>query len=219
MYTRITFTMLGLLLLLACKKTPAPYFGYEYFPMEEGRYVEYEVMDIMHDDDVGQHDTTRYILKTVVGEVVEDNEGRAARKMYRYSYDVNSGELLDKRVWTQIIDGGRAEVVEENQRKIRLVFAITLEKEWDVNAFNPEDEQEVFYDEIHKPFSTFDSTVTVEYEDFISLIDYERKYEVYGNHVGLIKRSFKDLRIEDFDTLQVISGTELHYELIDYGIE
>lgn len=219
MYTKITIAILGLLLLMACKKTPEPYFGYEYFPMEEGRYVEYEVMDILHDDDAGQHDTTRYILKTVVGEVVEDNEGRSARKMYRYSYDVNTGELLDERVWTQIIDGGRAEVVEENQRKIRLVFAITLDKEWDVNAFNTGDEQEVFYDEIHKSYSNFDSTVTVEYEDFLSLIDYERKYEIYGNHVGLIKRSFKDLRIENFDTLQVVSGTELHYELIDYGIE
>lgn len=188
--------------------------------MENGRYVEYEVMEIFHDEDLTpQHDTVRYRLKTVVGEVVEDNEGRPARKLFRYAYDWESGDLIDQRVWTQIIDGGRGEVIEENQRMIRLVFAITLEKEWDVNAFNPKEEQTVFYDEIHKPFNNIDSTVTVEYEDFLSFIDYERKYEVYGNHIGLIHRSFKDLTIENFDTLDITSGTEEHYRLIDYGIE
>lgn len=205
--------------LAACKKTEPPYFGYEYFPMEEGRFVKYDVMEIVHDEDVALHDTSRFILKTVVGEIVQDNEGRAARKLYRYSYDKNSGELIDQRVWTQLIDGGRAEVVEENQRKIRLVFAITLDKEWDVNAFNPSSEQEVYYDEIHKEFEELDSTVTVEYEDELTLISYNRSFEVYGNHIGLVHRSFKDLEIENFDTTTVISGTEQHYTLIDYGIE
>lgn len=220
MSKRFVVFILTIVLFASCKKTPEPFFGYEYFPMEEGRFVEYEVMEIVHDEGGNpQNDTTRYRLKTVVGESVVDNEGRVARKLYRYSYDLQSGDLIDERVWTQIIDGGRGEVVEENQRKIRLVFAITLDKVWDVNAFNPEEEQEVVYDEIHKPFGQLDSTVTVEYEDFFSLVDYQRKYEVYGNHVGLIKRSFKDLRINSFDTLDITSGTEQHYILIDYGIE
>tara|TARA_B100000508_G_scaffold91658_2_gene71475 strand:+ start:41262 stop:41924 length:663 start_codon:yes stop_codon:yes gene_type:complete len=220
MLSRITIIIFVASFLFACKKDPAPYFGYEYFPMDEGTYVEYNVMDIVHDEGGNpQHDTTRYRLRTVVGEVVEDNEGRAARKLYRYSYDQNNGELLDQRVWTQLIDGGRAEVIEENQRKIRLVFAITLDKTWDVNAFNPEEELEVSYDEIFNPYQEFDSTVTVEYEDFFSLVDYRRKYEVYANGVGLIKRSFKDLVINNFDTLDISNGTEVHYELIDYGIE
>ncbi len=207
-------------LFAACNKTPAPYFGYDYFPMEEGRYVEYEVMEVIHDEGGNpQHDTTLYRLKTVVGETIIDNENRPARKLYRYAYDLETGELIDERVWTQVIDGGRAEVVEENQRKIRLVFAITLDKVWDVNAFNPEEEQEVYYDELHKSYGQLDSTVIVEYEDFFSLVDYQRKYEVYANHVGLIKRSFKDLVINDFDTLHISSGTEQHYTLINYGIE
>ena len=110
-------------------------------------------------------------------------------------------------------------MIEENQRKIRMVFAITLDKTWDVNAFNPEEELEVSYDEIFNPYQEFDSTVTVEYEYFFSLVDYRRKYEVYANGVGLIKRSFKDLVINNFDTLDISNGTEVHYELIDYGIE
>ena len=217
---KFTFIIVSLFLFTSCKKTPEPFFGYEYFPMEEGRFVEYEVMEVVHDEGGNpQHDTIRYRLRTVVGETIIDNENRVARKLYRYSYDLQTGDLIDERVWSQVIDGGRAEVVEENQRKIRLVFAITLDKEWDVNAFNPEEEQEVYYDEIHKSYDQIDSTVRVEYEDFFSLVDYERKYEVYANHIGLMKRSFKDLVINNFDTLDISSGTEQHYSLIDYGIE
>ncbi len=220
MKSKYSLFILTLFLFAACSKTPAPYFGYDYFPMEEGKYVEYEVMEVIHDEGGNpQHDTTMYRLKTVVGETVIDNENRPARKLYRYAYDLETDELIDERVWTQVIDGGRAEIVEENQRKIRLVFAITLDKVWDVNAFNPEEEQEVYYDELHKSYGQMDSTVIVEYEDFFSLVDYQRKYEVYANHVGLIKRSFKDLVINDFDTLHITSGTEQHYSLISYGIE
>ncbi|MDX1651590.1 MAG: hypothetical protein R3277_03800 [Brumimicrobium sp.] len=220
------FSLLILLgTLSSCKKqAPAPEFGYEYFGLEEGRFVTYDVMEIFHDVQLTPaHDTVRYTLKTVIGEEVVDNEGRTARKMYRYSYDPQSGDLIDQRVWTAVIDQGRGEVVEENQRKIRMVFAVTLDKEWDVNAFNPADKEEVFYDEIFQPYSignfTIDSTVRVEYEDFFSLIDYQRKYEVYGKNIGLIHRSFIDLRINNFDVTSIQSGTEVHYTLKDYGME
>ena len=210
-----------LVTMFSCKKSdPPPYFGYEYFGLTEGRYVSYEVMEISHDID---SDTLRYMLKTVVGEDIMDSEGRTAKKIYRYAYDWETGSLIDERVWTSIIDQGRGEVVEENQRKIRMVFAISIDKTWDVNAFIPEEEQEVFYEDINSPYSInnfyVDSSVRVEYEDFFSLVDYRRKYEVYGKEIGLIHRSFKDLTISNFDTTDIQNGTELHYTLHDFGVE
>lgn len=216
----LTF-LIGVFLFVACKKSEdAPDFGYEYFGLTEGRFVSYNVMEISHD---GNSDTIRYILRTVVGEDIVDNEGRIARKVYRYAYDPQTEELIDQRVWTSIIDQGRGEVVEENQRKIRMVFAVTNDKTWDVNAFNPEDEREVFYDEINKPYTingnSLESTVRVEYEDYITLIDYDRMYEVYAKNIGLVHRSFKNLEISNFDTTDIQNGTEVHYTLRDYGIE
>jgi hypothetical protein len=211
----------GILIFTACKKSEdAPYFGYEYFGLTEGRFVSYDVMEISHDV---SSDTIRYILKTVVGEDIVDNEGRTAKKVYRYAYDSETEELIDQRVWTSIIDQGRGEVVEENQRKIRMIFAVSIDKTWDVNAFNPEEEQEVFYEDINKSYTInnilLDSTVRVEYEDNTNLIKYERMYEVYGKNIGLVHRSFKNLDISNFDTTDIQNGWETHYTLRDYGVE
>lgn len=215
------FIFVGLFIFTACKKSEdAPYFGYEYFGLTEGRYVSYDVMEISHDV---SSDTLRYILKTIVGEDIIDNEGRTAKKVYRYAYDSETEELIDERVWTSIIDQGRGEVVEENQRKIRMIFAISIDKTWDVNAFNPQAEQEVFYEDINKSYTinnvALDSTVRVEYEDNINLIEYKRMYEVYGKNIGLVHKSFKDLDISNFDTTDIQNGWETHYMLRDFGVE
>jgi len=59
----------------------------------------------------------------------------------------------------------------------------------------------------------------VEQEEFFSLIDYRRKYEVYAKNVGLISKFYKDLKISGFDTTNVQSGTELFYTFIGYGFQ
>lgn len=198
--------------------------GHGYFGWEEGRFITYEVTEIFHDINlIPANDTFRYVLKTVIGEDIMDNEGRMAKKYFRYSYDINTNELIDQRVWTTLIEGRRGEVVEENQRKIRLVFSPTLDKVWDVNAFNAFSRQSAFYSGLHVSKNIdnlfFDSTLTVEYDDFLSLVDYQRKFDVYAKDVGLVQRSFKDLRINNFDTTDIQQGTETHYRVVDFGIE
>src|SRR5690554_357182 len=216
--------LLVLILISSCRNKESVDFGYEYFPMEEGHFVEYDVLEVFHDININpQHDSIRYRLKTVIGEEIVDNSGRLARKFFQYKYDPSSGALLDKRVWTRIIDGGRGEVVEENQRKIRMVFAVKKDVEWDVNAFNPENSLSVYYSDVNSSKTInsliFEATTQVDYEDFFSLVDYRKMYEVYAKDVGLVKRSFKDLTIQNFDTLDVRKGTEIHYEVVNFGQE
>ena len=221
MMKKIVLLIVTLSALLACKQDKqSVQFGYGYFGLEKGSYVEYDVMEIFHDN---ISDTARFILKTVIGEEVEDNQGLMANKVFRYKYHPITCELLDARVWTAIIDGGRGEQIEENQRVIRLVFAVTNEKEWDINAYNTLDKQEAYYFDLNKEKTfngfTFDSTVVVEYEDFFSLVDYVRKHDTYANHVGLVNRFYKDLTINNFDTLDITKGTEVYYSLRGYGKE
>jgi hypothetical protein len=219
----ILFFGLTLLSLSCRQQVNPPEFGFEYFGWEEGKYITYEVTQIFHDAAVNVNDTNKFILKTVVGEPVIDNEGREANKFFRYSYDIETEELFDQRVWTGIIADSRGELVEENQRIIRLVFAIRPSKTWNINAFNPMEEEIAEYSDLHLPKSfygqMFDSTATVFYEDFFSLVDYIKKYDVYAKGVGLVHRSYKDLTINNFDTLNISKGTELHYRLIDFGVE
>jgi hypothetical protein len=216
---------LSLFLLFSCKKDDEEVNLHEnYYPLEIGRFVEYDVTYIYHDHNSGVHDTTKYKLKTVIGDTIIDNTGRIAHKFYRYIYNEFYEEYEVKDLWTCINDQHRLELVEENQRIIKLVFAPTLFKEWDMNAFNSFNPLLAYYENIHKPYQTgafdFDSTITVIQEKIQpNLIEYRRKTETYAANIGLVNKFYKDLTIANFDTLQPQRGEELFYQIINYGIE
>lgn len=224
---RILITLLSFVFLfaLSCKKEKASVdFHFDYFDLRQGRYITYDVTEIKHDDGaIVAHDTMNYQLKTVIGDTVVDNEGRIARKFLRYKRNSPSDSWVLSDVWTAIITGRRAELVEENQRMVKMVFAPTISKVWDLNAYNPQNELECYYRDLHKQTTIngiqFDSVLVVEQEDFPSFVDYRRKYEVYANGVGLVYKHFKDLKIQNFDSLNVTSGNELFYKVTGYGFE
>ncbi len=219
----ICFISLAFLLLSCKKQEAAPEFYYDYFPIEKGRYVVYDVCEITHDEALAQHDTVYYQLKTLIGDTVTDNSGRETREFFRYTRPNASAAWQVQDLWTVYKDNHRLESIEENQRIIRLVFAVTKEKEWNPNAYNTMDPMEFYYSDLHTEKTVgntlFQETVTVEEQDFFSLVDYRRKYEVYARKVGLIQRYYKDLRIENFDTLAAQKGTEQFYTVVSYGIE
>lgn len=217
------YLILILFLLFSCKQNDNDIdFGYDYFPMDKGSFVVYEVTQISHDINLNpQHDTLKYTLETVVGEEIVDNSGRPAREFFQYKYDLSSGELLDKRVWTKVIDGKRGEVVEENQRKIRMIFPVKEEDSWNVNAFNPEDAQVVYYENANEARTiggfVLENTAKIVYDDFLTLVDYRKSHDTYAKGIGLVERKRKYLAINSFDTLNINRGDEIHYKLLDYG--
>lgn len=210
---------------VSCKKeNKSPNFHYDYFPLQEGRYVIYSVQEVHIDNSLALNDTVRYYLKTVIGDTITDNEGRIARRYERYVRDSLNQAWTLKDIWTAIIVTGRAELVEENQRTIKLVFAPSKYKEWNCNAYNMLDPLDCYYQNLHKPSAIngfdFDSTITVEQEEFKSLVDYRRKFEQYAKGVGMYYKHYKDYRLNNsLDTLNVNKGTELIMRLIDYGVE
>lgn len=212
------------LLVFSCKKEKEHVdFHHDYFPLQPGTFVEYEVTQIKHDDVSDVHDTIKFQMKTIIGDTVIDNTGRVARKFYRYVYSNSLQKYVVQDLWTAIIDQERAELVEENQRVIKLVFAPTLSKEWDMNAFNSYDPVLVYYEKIHKPFKvdelSFDSTITVEEDSTLNFIQYKRKFEVYAKGIGLIKKHYQDFTINNFDYSFPILGDELFYVIKNFGVE
>ena len=207
----------------ACKPDPKPNYHFDYFGMNEGRYVIYDVLDIIHDDDaLIHHDTSRYQLKTVWGELYTDNEGREGKIFRRYIRSQSSDPWFLQDVWYGLIDGIRGEIIEENQRRVKLVFSPTIEKEWDANAYNAESELACYYMDIHEPYSIsgslFDSTVIVEQDDFPSSIDTSRKYEVWAKDIGLVYRHDR-YTYYGFAQTEVKFGTEVYYSFVSSGFE
>ncbi len=209
--------------LQACKKDEgAPDFHFGYFGMEEGRYVIYDVMEITHDQQVTQHDTLRYQLKTYWGDIYIDNEGREGREFHVFRRDSSTGVWALTDVWYGVYDGIRGELVEENKRRVKLVFAPTLSKEWDANAYNMDDLLDCYYRDIHQDTIInnvkLDSTLVVEQGTSYNLIDSLRMYEMYANHVGLVYKHFKDNTYQIGNPL-VYKGKELYMTYVTHGYE
>lgn len=189
---------------------------------QPGRYVIYDVLDIVHDDGaIIAHDTSIYQLKTVWGEIYVDNEGRTNRKFRRYTRSVPADAWFLQDTWYGLIDGIRGELVEENQRVVKLVFSPSGSKEWDANAYNLEDPLDCYYEDIHKSKAfggqNFDSTVVVEQAEEENNIFKIRKYEVYAKNVGLIYKHYMD---NDYQLSQSpVNGKELYYTFVSTGVE
>lgn len=225
--TTSLFCLLSLVLLcslVSCKKGKNEVnFYHEYFPLEKGTFVEYQVTHTSVDNDGDLIQTEIYKLKTVVGDTIIDNSGRVARKFYRYKYDDVTAEYKVQDVWVAIIDGERAELVEENQRFIKLVFAPTLSKEWDVNAFNNYDPIYAYYDLIHKPYSVnqmdFDSCLVVKQDSVLNFIEFKHQYEVYSKGIGMIKKVDTQYKIDSGDVTKPLDGDSYTYDILSYGKE
>lgn len=214
---------LVLIFLPSCKKNEETVdLHYDYFPLEEGTFVEYQVTHMRYN--INKPDTLVYKLKTVIGDTLIDNEGRIARRFYRYIYDTVSESYVIKDLWTAIISESRAELVEENQRVIKLVFAPTADKEWNINAFNIFDEYLAYYEEIHDPKTIngfdFESTTKV-IQEYVepNLIQYKNKYEVYAKGVGLVEKNYIDIEFQNFDMSKPTGGDQIFYKVINYGKE
>jgi hypothetical protein len=214
--------------LISCKRDNGgiPEFHYDYYPLEEGTFVVYEAMEVAHDiQALVASDTNRFYLKTVIGDTVVDNSGNEAFKFFRYAKENLEDDWVLQDVWTTRRHEQRIELVEENVRFVKLVFSPSKTKLWDVNAYNNNSKLEARYhpDLLHAPkiISTFslDSTIQVEEQDFFSLVDHRRKYEIYAKDIGLVYKFYKDNSINNFDTLNIRIGREIHYKMIDFGVE
>jgi hypothetical protein len=220
------FYILIILTILSCKKDDVEVLKSHanYFQLTPGRYTIFNVEEMYHDEDlIIKHDTIRYQLKTVIGEEYTDNAGRIGRKYYRYQRTDTSFEWEIEDVWVALQTNTSGELIEENQRIVKLSIPVTSNKTWDLNAFNSLEKKEASYENLHQKAiikgNHFDSTLKVKQAYFKSLIDYQNQYEIYATNIGLVGKVYKDLIIDNFDTLDVQKGNELHYNLVEYGIE
>lgn len=195
-----------------------------YYDTTKGRYIEYRVLEINHDENaLIQHDTLNYFLRVQIEDTITDNLGRINRKYVRYKKTNVNDPWQISDVWMTIVDGVNAELVEENQRVIKLKFPINEFTNWNANIFNLDDKLDCYYENLHQSCSInglyFDSTVTINQGSIRNYLRFYKKNEVYANGVGMISKYYKDLNISNFDTMNIKSGREIVYTCINFGIE
>lgn len=214
----------SLIFFFSCKKneTAQPaYLGYDFFPSDTGRYITYNVTEIIWNDfyNPPQIDTSYYQLKEFRESIYKDNEDRNCIRIERYqkNNDTLNWELED--VWSACATNKWVEKTEENVKYMKLVFPLKEGTFWDGNLFNTNEEQEYSFEDVFRPYTineqTFDSTVIVSQKEEITLINRDLQYEIYARNVGMIYKRF--LQVQTETSGEIKSGLDVTYEIKEWN--
>ena len=217
MIKNLTYGILFIALVaVACKPKPAQVedFMYEYFPVEVGTWVSYDVVDTRYDV---QTTIESYQLKEVIDSEITDAQGRPALRIARYWRESDSDPWDIKDIWMATRTNSTAEKVEENVRYVKLAFPVRTYQTWDGNIYNTNPEWEYFYDSIGNSRIinnlSFDVTVKVVQIENFNLIQEQDAYEIYAKNIGLVYRKLIDI---DYSTSNKV-GRELYQTVTGYG--
>ncbi len=208
LFPLFVFPLIALLFLLlpSCKDTKDTYnpeYGYEYYPVDSGHYVAYEVDSVSYTYN-GQYtrDTARYQIKELVTDTFYDNENNLCYRLEVYKRANSSLPWSIYKVWKLRQTATTLIKTEDDLKFIKLTFPPNEGSEWNGNAYLPlTGIYEVFkdwiyaYSDVHQPYSingfSFDSTLTVSEVDEESLIEKKLRKEVYAKGVGMVYQEWE----------------------------
>lgn len=197
--------------------------GKEYYPLQIGAWLEYDVFWAKLQS--SGKDTLRYRLREEVTETFT-SEGETFYRLERfYLYNQADGWELDS-VWTARSTPHQAIKRENNKDFVKFTFPVKNGKKWDGNVLNTSNQDEYTMEKLRFPFQAydttpaFDNTLTVIQGDFVSLVDVDKRREVYAKDIGLVYKESETFII-DVQGDPPVQGDSIgrHYiqTLVDYG--
>lgn len=177
--------------------------GYQYFPTDTGFYTIYNVDSVLYSSFLsGGVDTISCQLKEVLSNSFIDNEGREAvtvRRYVRYNDSINWSDIVPT-VWYVVKTTSKAERMEGELRFIKMVFPITENRTWNGNIYldTLKSDLEMYknwqytYNNLYtnKTYNglNFDSTITINQNNYEDQINKNLSTEIYAKNVGLVFR-------------------------------
>ncbi|MCX6292087.1 MAG: hypothetical protein NT126_10025 [Bacteroidetes bacterium] len=218
--------ILTIVLFHACKKDsviPAEP-SFNYFPVEKGTFVTYDVDSVLHADNDNKTDDSVYYwhfqLKEVIDSSFLDGQGRVAQVIRRFKRDNDTLSWNFVNIWTQVLTNFAAYKTEDNIPFHKLSFPINNHISWNGNDANTGDEEMYGYEDFHVFYTlnhlNFDSALIVLQRDDDNFVEKVYGKEIYANHVGMIFKERDDLKKVNG---MVVEGTEFKMRVIAYGQE
>ena len=173
--------------------------GADYFPLEVGRWYEYEVDSVGYG--VFGKDSSRYQLREEVTQTFTDLTGATAFRVERFRRRTGQPwPATPDSVWVAQRDDRKALRTEDNTAFVRMIFPVQDRAAWDVNAFNVQPARTALLWGVGQPLTVGDSlyplTARVVYEGRLEggrVVELDtnllgRRYEVwtYARGVGLV---------------------------------
>ena len=189
--------------------------GYDYFPLETGRYVIYDVNE--HRYSLGRVLVQRtYQLKEIVGAAYADVTGQRAYRLLRYRRPAESQPWQADSIWSARLISDEGIRTENGLDIVKLRFPVSDRLRWDSNRYNVAGEDGYELRNSGLPYRVsdkeFPETVTVVAQQDSTLITQDKRIEVYARRVGLIYK--ERVQLQFCSSTPACIGT---YQ-IDYGI-
>lgn len=192
--------------------------GAEYFPLSLGQETTFLVDSIIYDDFNNSVDTLSFQRRERVVDQFLDNQGRNVFVTELSFRSHDSAAWRVQKNYTQLRLTSRAEVMEDNQTRIPLIFPINANETWNSNILNALPELNFRYKNLFEPFEVnnllYDSTVTIAQIDEENLIERFFAEEKYASGIGMIYR--KDISLNTKLDGEIINGYEATFRLLDF---
>ncbi len=197
--------LIGLTLGCAKKQIPEPekLLGLDYYPINIGKFVEYEVDSTVYTDLPATVKTYNYRIKEIIAEQFIDNEGKTAFKLERYIKFKDANKPYDsipytiKEVWRINASNKYIQVNERDLIYTKLIFPVELNASWNGNALNNLGEQIYTYNYFDKAETintvNLEKSLLVTEQDQKNLIELHYVAEKYAKNIGLVERTIKHI--------------------------
>lgn len=206
-------------------------YHYDYFPLQVGHYVAYQVDSVTYNYDLVNYkrDTATFQVKELVADTFYDNLNQLNYRVELYRRADSTQPWVIWKVWSALSTITNAQKNEDEIRFVKLVFPPAENKEWNGNLYVPKTEPyklfenwEYTYTQVHKPYTagslSFDSTVTVEAVDFETVIEKRLRKEVYAKNVGMVFQQWEALKKQNVSK-DWITGPETGFRITMRAIE
>jgi hypothetical protein len=174
----------------ACQKTAGPQQpNYDYFPLETGLYRIYNVTEQRFFLN-GAPTTQTYQLREVITDSHLDLANGTAFRIERYRRGSEKDAWQADSVSSVRISDDQLIKTDNNISYIKLVFPVSEQIQWNGNAYNSLGKDDYLIRNTNQPLNVlnqvFAETATVIQQNDSTLVNQDKRLEVYARNVGLI---------------------------------
>lgn len=163
--------------------------GYDFYPLEKGRYVEYDVIETSYSL-VGLSITKTYQLKEVLRSSFTDLTNQEAFRLERFRRENATQSWRLDSVWTVKQMADQLVRTENNISYIKLSYPARKGNKWNGNALNSLGKDDYEMDAADKSYrfneKQYDNVLTVKQQDDSTLVSQDRRIERFAKEIGLV---------------------------------
>ena len=194
---------------------PEDTFGYEYYPLELGKYWIYQVDSLIVLNENDPHFKSESFVKEQITNLFENEQGDTCYVLSRFVGPAQEGPYKLTDTWKIERTNSSLLRIEENLKFVKLVFPINVGQPWDGNLFDQQTDIFVAQNQVAVYLeweyevlnnsasisindSLYNNVVRIQQANYDSGLELRNANEWYAPGIGLIKRSMTILNTQDF---------------------